>query len=154
MYTYIYIYIYNYIIYIYHSRELGQSMGLARKRTHELQTSRKIQEECKTATNTSNCCIQQRNSLKMMQESITTKYNKLLSFRHEEVIIQNLEGVLQSVHQISVYSYTYFIRPQFRVHRKVEILVISAMIVITKQIQGYICVFQYVLCLVVQVILS
>ena len=41
-----------------------------------------------------------------MQESITSKYNKLLSFRHKEVI---LEGVLQ-FHQRSVYfdcSYTY-----------------------------------------------
>ena len=38
-----------------------------------------------------------------MQESLTSKYNKLLSFRHEEVIIKNLEGVLQSVHQRSVY---------------------------------------------------
>ena len=44
-----------------------------------------------------------------MQESITSKYNKLLSFRHKEVI---LEGVLQ-FHQRSVYfdcSYTYFFR--------------------------------------------
>ena len=52
-----------------------------------------------------------------MQESLTSKYNKLLSFRHEEVIIWNLEGVLQLVHQRSVYldcnqAYTYFFRPQ------------------------------------------
>ena len=38
-----------------------------------------------------------------MQESLTSKYDKLLSFRHEEVIIYNIEGVLQSVHQRSVY---------------------------------------------------
>ena len=49
-----------------------------------------------------------------MQESLTSKCNKLLSFRHEEV---TLEGVLQSVHQRSVYldcnqAYTYFFRPQ------------------------------------------
>ena len=48
-----------------------------------------------------------------MQESLTSKYNKLLSFRHEEVI----QEVLQSVHQRSVYldcnqAYTYFFRPQ------------------------------------------
>ena len=43
-----------------------------------------------------------------MQESLTSKYNKLLSFRHEK-----LEGVLQ-FHQNSVYldcRYTYFFRP-------------------------------------------
>ena len=35
-----------------------------------------------------NCCIpQHRNSIKMMQESLKSKYNKLLSFIHEEVII-------------------------------------------------------------------
>ena len=49
----------------------------------ELQT---IHEECKTATNNS-CCKYQGNSIKMMEESITSKYNKLLSFRDDEVII-------------------------------------------------------------------
>ena len=47
-----------------------------------------------------------------MQESLT---NKLLSFKHEEVITYNLEGVLQ-FHQRPVYleyNYTYFFRPQF-----------------------------------------
>ena len=48
-----------------------------KERTLELQTSRK----------NVNCCIQQRNSIKMMQKSLKSKYNKLLSFRHEEVII-------------------------------------------------------------------
>ena len=42
--------------------------------------------------------------MKMIQESLTRKYNKLLSFRHEEVIIQNLEGVLQ-FHQRSASVY-------------------------------------------------
>ena len=47
-----------------------------------------------------------------MQESLTSKYDKLLSFRSH-----HLEGVLQSVHQRSVYldcnqAYTYFFRPQ------------------------------------------
>ena len=46
-----------------------------------------------------------------MQESLTSKYNKLLSFK------SSLEGVLQSVHQRSVYldcnqAYTYFFRAQ------------------------------------------
>ena len=48
-----------------------------KERVPELQTNRMIQEECKTTTNT----------IKMMQESLTSKYNKLLSFRHKEVII-------------------------------------------------------------------
>ena len=52
-----------------------------------------------------------------MQKSSTRKYDKLLSFRHNEVIIYNLEGVLRSVYQTSVYldsnqAYTYFFRPQ------------------------------------------
>ena len=38
-----------------------------------------------------------------MLESLTSKYDKLLSFRHEEVIILKLEAVLQSAHQRSVY---------------------------------------------------
>ena len=62
-----------------HSGGLGQLMEVARKRERafELQTSRK----------NVNYCIQHRNSIKMMQESLKSKYNKLLSFRHEEVII-------------------------------------------------------------------
>ena len=77
-------------------------MGVARKeRVVKLQTAGRFK---KNATN------KQRNSMKMMQESLTSKYNKLLSFRHEGVIVQNLEEVLQSVHQRSVYldySYTF-----------------------------------------------
>ena len=53
----------------------------------------------------------------MIQESLTSKYNKLLSFRHEEVNIYNLQGVhVLQFHQRSVYldcNYTYFFRPQF-----------------------------------------
>ena len=65
-----------------------------------------------------------------MQECLTSKYNKLLSFRHEEVVIKNLEGVLQSVHQRSMcnQAYTYFFRPQRSSTQKVETLVPSAMI--------------------------
>ena len=43
--------------------------------------------EKQTSMKNVNCCIQHRNSIKMMQESLKSKYNKLLSFRHEEVII-------------------------------------------------------------------
>ena len=38
--------------------------------------------EHKTATNTNKS-----NSIKMMQESLISNYNTLLSFRHEEVVI-------------------------------------------------------------------
>ena len=58
----------------------------------------------------------------MMQESLTSMYNMLLSFIHvyEKVITSNdlgynLEGVLQ-FHQRSVYldwSYTYYFRPRY-----------------------------------------
>ena len=54
-------------------------MGVARKeRVVKLQTAGRFK---KNATN------KQRNSMKMMQESLTSKYNKLLSFRHEGVIV-------------------------------------------------------------------
>ena len=60
----------------------------------------------------------------MMQESLTSKHNKLLSFRHEEVIIWNFEGVLQfqqrSVHLDSVQLHLLL---QALVFRKVEALV-------------------------------
>ena len=86
-------------------------MGVVCKRKHAPATDQqKIQEECITATNTNSCCIKQRNIIKMMQASLTSKYSKLLNFRHEEVIIQKLEEVLQ-FHQRSVYldcSYTDF----------------------------------------------
>ena len=65
----------------------------------------------------------------MMQESLS-KYNRLLSFRHKEVI---LEGVLQ-FHQRSVYldcNYTYFFRPQFLNTQKVETLVPPSAIINT-----------------------
>ena len=34
---------------------------------------------------------QQRNSTKVMKESLASKNSKVLSFRHEEVIVQKLE---------------------------------------------------------------
>ena len=61
----------------------------------------------------------------MMRESLISKNNKLLSFRHEEVIIYNLEGVLQFLcmetllFQAPVFEYT---------AGKVETLVPSTMI--------------------------
>ena len=71
-----------------------------------------------------------------MQESLTSKYNsiiyesnsKLLDFRHEEVIIYNLEGVSS---KICVLRLPLHIRIQaivFRVHRKLKTLVPSSMI--------------------------
>ena len=49
----------------------------------------------------------------MMKEALTSKYNKLLSFRHEEVIILNLERIFNNRVTVHLdYSYTYFFRPQ------------------------------------------
>ena len=70
-----------------------------------------------------------------MQESITSKYNKLLSFRYEEVVIQNLEEYFSFIKsyalvlrlQLHLHK-MYFFRPTSRVHIKVETLVPSAMI--------------------------
>ena len=68
-----------------------------------------------------------------MQESLTSKYDMLLSFRYKKVIISNLEGVLQSVHQRSVHldcnrAFTYFFRPQLSSTQKGRTLVPSAML--------------------------
>ena len=61
-----------------------------------------------------------------MLESLISEYNKL-SFRQEEVIIQNFEGVLQFLcAQTAVTCISSGC--SFRVHRKVETLVPSAMI--------------------------
>ena len=61
--------------------------------------------------------------MQMMQESLANKYNKLLCLRHEKVIIQTLEGVLQ-FHQKGVLAGITFnsLGPSFQVNRKVETL--------------------------------
>ena len=59
--------------------------------------------------------------------SLASKYNTFLGFRHEEVIIYNLE----EVHQRSLYlgcSYIYFFRAQFLSTQNEETEVSSAMI--------------------------
>ena len=80
-----------------------------------------------------------------MQEFLMSKYNKLLRFRHEEVINWNFEGLLQSVHQRSVYldcnqAYTYFFKPQLlstQKGRDTSAISNDCYIVITKQLYGY-----------------
>ena len=62
---------------------LGQLMGVAHKRTRTRETD---QQE------NANCCIQHRNSIKMMQESLKSKHNKLLCFRHEESSFRTFES--------------------------------------------------------------
>ena len=62
-----------------HSRGgLSQLMGVAHKRMRARAIDQ--QEECKLQLIVV-YSIQQRNSIKMMQKSLTSKYNKLLSFR-------------------------------------------------------------------------
>ena len=90
--------------------DLGQLIVVARKRMHAQATDQ--QKGCKTANN----CW--RNSIKMMQESLSSKCNKLMSFRQTKLSFRTLKDyILQSVHQRSMYlgcNYTYFFRPQFK----------------------------------------
>ena len=95
--------------------------GCGCKRMHAQATDQ--QEDCKSAANTNNCCVQQRNSIKIMQKSLASRYSKLLSFRHEEGIIQNLEGVLHLG-----CSQLHFSRPQFSSTQKSRDTILSAII--------------------------
>ena len=51
--------------------------------------------------------------MEMMQESLTSKYNKLLSFGHEEVIIKNIEGLLHSFCTLGLQLHYCSKRPRF-----------------------------------------
>ena len=59
----------------------GGALGMVCKRTHT-----QVTDQCKSETNINNCCIYQRNRIEVMQAR-DFKDNKLLSFKHEEVII-------------------------------------------------------------------
>ena len=76
------VYVVKEVVSFQEAQALGQLMGMAHKRMRAQATDQ--QEECKLQLIR---CIQQRNSIKMMQESLTStcKYNKLLSFRLKEV---------------------------------------------------------------------
>ena len=71
--------------------------------------------------------------MKMMQESLTSRYNKLMSLRHEDIIIQNLEEYFSFIKDLCTQTaVTLFFRPQFsstqKLVRKLETLVSSTMI--------------------------
>ena len=66
----------------------------------------------------------------MMQESLTSKYNKLLSFRHKEVIMDQLEpsgsiyfSIFKDLCTQTAVTVTSS-GPSFQVHRKVETLAV------------------------------
>ena len=70
---------------VYVVKEVGQIIGVARKRTRvrgssSYRQARKIQKLLITVPYS-------RETVGIMQGSLTSKYNKLLSFRYEEIII-------------------------------------------------------------------